>query len=59
MSSNILSEVEQFCTLGEVLQWAFSRRPPVELVTVITQDEFTHDVVMGVSPDLFLVFDTT
>ena len=33
--------------------------PPAELSTVVTQDEFTHDVVIQVSPEVFLVFDTT
>jgi hypothetical protein len=59
MSSNILQEVEPLHALGEVLHWAFSRRPQVEMVTVVTQDEYTHDVVMRVSPNEYLVFDTT
>ena len=59
MSSHILSEVESFRTLGDVMEWAVARRPPAELFTVITQDEFTHDIVIRVEDDLFLNFDTT
>jgi hypothetical protein len=38
---------------------AFGRKPPAELFTAVTQDEFTRDVVIRVSPGRFLVFDTT
>ncbi|MFP5265601.1 MAG: hypothetical protein ACLGJB_27270 [Blastocatellia bacterium] len=48
-----------FRTLEAVMRWAFGRKPPAELFTVVTQDEFTHDVVIRVSPGGFLVFDTT
>jgi hypothetical protein len=59
MSARIISEVESFRTLEAVMQWAFARKPPAELFTVVTQDEFTHDVVIRVSPGIFLLFDTT
>ena len=55
---NLLKEVNNLHTLAEVLQWAFTRRPAADLVNVLTQDEFTHDVVISVSQDHFLVFDT-
>jgi hypothetical protein len=59
MPSEILLEATAFRTLEQVMQWAFARRPPAELSTVVTQDEFTHDVVIKVETELFLVFDTT
>ena len=59
MSADTLSQVASLKTLEEALQWAFARNPPGELVTVVTQDEFTHDVVIKAAPDQFLVFDTT
>lgn len=58
MSAQILSEVEQFRTLEQALQWAFAREPRAELVDVIAQDEYTHDVIVRVTPEVFLVFDT-
>lgn len=39
--------------------WTFSRKPPAKVNKVVTQDEFTHDVVIEVSETAFLVFDTT
>ena len=59
MPSEILDEVRSFSNLEQVMQWAFGRKPPADLFTVVTQDEFTHDVVLRPEPDLFLVFDTT
>jgi len=44
-------------TLEEALRWAFSQGHA--LVTVVTQDEYTHDVVMRLKDGPFLVFDTT
>ncbi len=58
-ADEILSEVRQFRMLEQVMQWAFARVPPAELQTVITQDEFTHDIVLRLTPELFLNFDAT
>jgi hypothetical protein len=59
MPADILSEVGSFRTLEQAMLWAFGRKPPAELLNVVTQDEFTHDVVIQASPEGFLVFDTT
>jgi hypothetical protein len=55
----ILAEVEPLQTLAGVLRWVFAQRPPAEVVGVVTQDEFTVDVVVRAATDIFLVFDTT
>lgn len=59
MSARILNEVEQFRTLEQAMEWAFAREPRGELIDVVAQDEYTHDVVIRITPDMFLVFDTT
>jgi hypothetical protein len=46
-------------TLEDVLAWGFAQRPPYEVVEVIVQDEFTHDVVVRAAAPTFYVFDTT
>ena len=38
--------------------WSFARKPPAELHVVVTQDEFTHDVVIRLTSKQFPVFDT-
>ncbi len=53
-----LAVAERLQTLEEVLAWAHAQRPPCELVGVIVQDEFTHDVIVRRAPS-FVVFDTT
>jgi hypothetical protein len=58
MSTDLLSEVESFRTLEDVMRWAYGRKPPAQLHQVVTQDEFTHDIVIRVSEEVFLVFDT-
>ena len=56
------SELAKHKTLGQVLAWA-SLPPktdflPRTVAEVITQDEFTHDVIIPYK-NLFLVYDTT
>jgi len=46
-------------TLEDLLRWSFLQRPPWQLVEVVVQDEFTHDVVVRDPTRGFLVFDTT
>ena len=46
-------------TLEDLLPFGFAQRPPWELLDVIVQDEFTHDVIVRGPAPAFLVFDTT
>ncbi len=50
--------VTRLDTLEEVLRWGFVQRPPSEVLEVVVQDEFTHDVIVTAGP-AFLAFDTT
>jgi hypothetical protein len=44
-------------TLEEVVRWALPRGH--EIVEVVVQDEYTHDVVVACRDGRWLVFDTT
>jgi hypothetical protein len=57
MSGDLFHEVEHFRALEEVMRWAFARKPPAEVAAIVTQDEFTHDIVLKAA-GVFLVFDT-
>lgn len=46
-------------TLADVLRWAEEQVPPRHVVEIITQDEYTHDVVLPFDGDHFLAFDAT
>jgi hypothetical protein len=46
-------------TLADVLAWGRAQRPPITVAEILTQDEYTHDVVVRLSEHLVLVYDTT
>ena len=46
-------------TLGDVMKWGLSLTPPRAPVEIVTQDEYTHDVVLELDSECFLVYDTT
>jgi hypothetical protein len=48
----------QLDTLEDVLHWGYAQQPPCDVLQVIVQDEFTHDVIVRV-PSAYLCFDTT
>ena len=52
-------ELAQLFTLADVLAWARRARPQRQVEEIVTQDEYTHDVVLPLDDSLFLVFDTT
>ena len=60
--ANLKNELAKHKTLGQVLTWAGSQDKKDFLsqivAEVITQDEFTHDVVVPYK-NLFLIYDMT
>jgi hypothetical protein len=46
-------------TLADVLEWARRQQPPRQVSEIVTQDEYTHDVVLPFEGGHFLVFDAT
>jgi hypothetical protein len=42
-----------------VLRWARAQRPPRSVVDIVTQDEYTHDVVLPFDGSHFLVLGAT
>jgi hypothetical protein len=58
-SPSILESASALRSLGDLLSWTHARRPPAEFVEVVAMDEFTNDVVIRVSPGIYLVFDST
>jgi hypothetical protein len=62
VDSRILADVDVVFTacftLADLLRWAAQQSPRVQIAEIVTQDEFTHDVVLPFGP-AFLSFDTT
>jgi hypothetical protein len=46
-------------TLGDVLDWCRAHGLPPRWPEVVTQDEYTHDVIVPYRDALYLVYDTT
>lgn len=46
-------------TLGDVFDWMRRQSPARTVTEILTQDEYTHDVVVEWNPHRFLVFDAT
>ena len=45
-------------SLERVLNWGKEQRPPVDIESILTQDEYTHDVLIPFE-GRYLVYDTT
>jgi hypothetical protein len=56
--ADLPAAISKLATLEQILAWAFAQRPAAELLEVIVQDEYSHDVVVQQAAG-FLVFDTT
>lgn len=62
VSPDMLSRAEAAARLGtleDLLRFGLAQRPPWELLDVVVQDEFTHDVIFRGPAPAFVVFDTT
>jgi hypothetical protein len=46
-------------TLQDVVAWGLAQTPPAIVCDVVTQDEYTHDVIVPHPDGTYLVFDTT
>jgi len=46
-------------TLGDVLEWGRTLTPVRRVTEIVTQDEYTHDVIVGLGDRVYLVYDTT
>jgi hypothetical protein len=50
-------ELSSIKNLEQVIAWQASRALPASSLTIVTQDEFTHDAVVA-DRGRFVVFDT-
>ena len=51
--------VAEQTTLGDVLEWGLAQKPIRQPEEIVTQDEYTHDVVIPLAPPLYLVYDVS
>ena len=57
--ARVTGEVSALVTLADVLAWARRHSPPLQVEEIVTQDEYTHDVILPFDGSHFLAFDAT
>ena len=57
--TRLASELRDQRTLADVLAWGRAQTPPRSVTEILTQDEYTHDVLIAYEEAVYLVFDTT
>lgn len=55
----LATAIQSLRTLADVLAWAPKQVPPRSVAEIVTQDEYTHDVVLEANGQPYLAFDTT
>lgn len=55
----LIAQIPRHGALSEVLKWAAQLSPARKPLQSLALDEFTHDVVIDYSKDVFLVYDVT
>jgi hypothetical protein len=57
--SFLVGELRDQRTLADVFSWLRAQRPPRTVTEIVTQDEYTHDVIVEWAQTTYLVFDAT
>ena len=55
----IVREISGQCSIRHVVDWLGRHRPPLKIEDMVTQDEFSHDIMVPYREGLFLVYDST
>ena len=56
--ARLTASVATHTSLERVLDWGRTQRPPVDIESILTQDEYTRDVLIPFE-GRYLVYDTT
>lgn len=46
-------------SIKHALDWLVGHQPPLSVTDMVTQDEFSHDILVKYLGDLWLVYDST
>ena len=57
--ATIHAAVQALPTLGDVLTWSRAGTRSRQPTDIVTQDEYTHDVMFDLDGQVYLAFDTT
>lgn len=53
------ADMQSLRTLGDVLTWSRHATRSRQPTDIVTQDEYTHDVVFDLNGAVYIAFDTT
>jgi hypothetical protein len=57
--ARIAAAVSSHSSIKHALDWMRSHDPPFAPTAMVTQDEFSHDILVAYSSKLWLVYSTT
>ena len=57
--ARLAAEVGGHTTLEQVLRWGLGYNPVRRVEEIVTQDEYTHDVLVPLTPPLYLAYDVS
>ena len=55
---DVAATFESCFTLADLMRWCERQEPRAQVDEIVTQDEYTHDVILPFGP-AYLAFDTT
>jgi hypothetical protein len=55
----IIESVVSHSSIKHALDWLAEHDPPLTVTDMVTQDEFSHDVLVSYDSGLWLVYDCT
>ena len=57
--AQLREQMQSLRTLGDVMSWSRTATRSRQPIEIVTQDEYTHDVVFDLDGEIYLAFDTT
>jgi hypothetical protein len=56
--ARIAEAAASHCSIRHALNWWLSENPPLTPADIVTQDEFSHDILVAYPGGLWLVYDS-
>jgi hypothetical protein len=56
---DLIRQVSGQRSIRQVVDWLGRHRPPLKMEDMVTQDEFSHDILVPYGNGLYLVYDST